>query len=119
MYASYGVTSVVSMGSEQPLIWTCAPAAATTVPHDSSLRRGVGSPESADITTARHERDVPTKCPRLQGSKDVAELAAQVDRSRSGWTITGQGQEIPFALKAIVNARKHHLKGSGARVLPG
>src|SRR5262245_27364532 len=118
MYASYGVTSVVSMGSEQPLIMDMR-----------AEQRRTNRPNMTRIFTARRGftgvGGYPTTAPGMQGvpyevatvadvDKDVAELAAQKVDIVKMWVDDhlGKDKKIPFDLsKAIIgNAHKNHLK---------
>jgi imidazolonepropionase-like amidohydrolase len=118
MYASYGVTSVVSMGSEQPLIMEMR-----------TEQRRTNRPNMTRIFTARRGftgvGGYPTTAPGMQGvpyevstvaevDKDVAELAAQKVDIVKIWVDDhlGKDKKIPLELcKAIIDdAHKNHLK---------
>src|SRR5436190_15943585 len=118
MYASYGVTSVVSMGSEQPLIMEMR-----------AEQRRKNRPGMTRIFTALRGftgvGGYPTTAPGMKGvpyevstpaevKKDVDELAAQKVDVVKIWVDDhlGKDKKIPFDLsKAIIeDAHKHHLK---------
>jgi imidazolonepropionase-like amidohydrolase len=118
MYASYGVTSVVSMGSEQPLIMDMrAEQRRTNRPAMTRIftaRRGFTGPGGYP-TTAQGMKGVPYEVATVaEVEKDVAELAAQKVDIVKIWVDDHLGKEkkIPFDLsKAIIeNAHKNHLK---------
>jgi imidazolonepropionase-like amidohydrolase len=117
-YANYGVTSVVSMGSEQPLIMDMrAEQRRTNRPVMTRIftaRRGFtgvgGYP-----TTAQGMKGVPYEVSTVaEVKKDVAELAAQKVDIVKIWVDDHLGKEkkIPLDLsKAIIdNAHKRHFK---------
>ncbi|MGH9661645.1 MAG: amidohydrolase family protein [Bryobacteraceae bacterium] len=116
-YGSYGVTSVVSMGSEQDLILTMRD------------EQRAGRPRMARIFTARRgftgKAGYPTSAPGMAGvpyevetaaevEKAVAELAAKKVDLVKIWVDDHLGKErkIPLELcKAIIeNAHKHRIK---------
>jgi imidazolonepropionase-like amidohydrolase len=118
MYASYGVTTVVSMGSEQPLILDIrAEQRRANRPHMTRIYTalrgftGVGGYP----TTAQGMKGVPYEVSTVaEVGKDVAELAARKVDIVKIWVDDHLGKEkkIPFPLsKAIIdNAHKNHLK---------
>src|SRR2546425_5447006 len=118
MYASYGVTSVVSMGSEQPLIMDMRAeqrrANRPTMTRIFTARRGFTGPGGYP-TTAQGMEGVPYEVSTVaEVEKDVAELAAQKVDIVKIWVDDHLGKEkkIPFDLsKAIIeNAHKNPLK---------
>ncbi|MEO7651857.1 MAG: amidohydrolase family protein [Bryobacteraceae bacterium] len=118
MYASYGVTTVCSMGSEQPLILDIRAA-----------QRATNRPSMTRVYTALRGftgiAGYPTSAPGMKGvpyevttaaevQKDVAELAARKVDIVKIWVDDHLGKErkIPMDLsKAIIeNAHKNRLK---------
>ncbi|HUS05768.1 MAG TPA: amidohydrolase family protein [Bryobacteraceae bacterium] len=116
-YASYGVTSVVSMGSDQPLIL------------DVRSEQRAGRPATTRVFTAYRgftgKGGYPTSAPGMKGvpfevenadqvKKDVAELAAKKVDVVKIWVDDhlGKQKKIPMDLsKAIIEAaHRDHLK---------
>ena len=117
-YAHYGVTSVLTMGSEQPLILQLrAEQRRTNRPGETrifaALRGFTG--EGGYPTTVPGMKGVPYEVSTVaQVRKDVAELAAHKVDIVKIWVDDHLGKEkkIPFDLsKAIIeNAHANHLK---------
>jgi imidazolonepropionase-like amidohydrolase len=116
-YASYGVTSVVSMGSEQPLVFTIRDeqrAGRPKVARIFSAGRGFTG-KNGYPTTAPGMKGVPYEVETAdQVRKNVAELAAKKADIVKIWVDDHLGKEkkIPMELCAAIieNAHKHGMK---------
>lgn len=117
IYAMYGVTSVLSMGSDQPLVYKVRAEQRAGRPKTTRIfTAGRGfTGQGGYPTTAPGMKGVPYEIStRAEAAKDVAELADhRVDLVKI-WVDDHLGRErkIPIDLsKAIIdNAHKHRLK---------
>ena len=116
-YASYGVTTVLSMGSDQDLVYTMRAeqrAGRPSVTRIFTAGRGFTG-KGGYPTTAMGMKGVPYEVEtKAQVQKDVAELAAKKVDIVKIWVDDHLGREtkIPLDLSAAIiqNAHKHGLK---------